>query len=416
MERTALNRLVDAPILQPLRGRDFRLFWIGQSVSVLGDQFHFVALPWLALQITGSGLALGSVLSVAAIPRAIFMLVGGVLSDRMSPRRIMLLSNAIRGVLVGILAALVGLGAIELWHLYLLALSFGLIDAIFYPASLAIVPLLAKDEELEASNSLVRGTQQLSLLVGPAPAGALVAAAGLAYVFGFDALTFAFATATLWLMQGGNRVLAESAADGPPRSVVAELVNGLHYAWTDPVLRAILIFIAIVDFAATGAFGVGLPALANSRFAGDATAFGIMLSAWGGGALLGTIVAGSLGQMRRRGRLLVVLGLGLGVGVMAVGVAPNLLVVAAIIAAMGVGNGFVNVAFVAWLQKRTDPLMIGRVMSLVMFASVGLAPVAYPAAGLLVDTSLTLTFTAAGALIMLGGIFSALNREVRAID
>src|SRR5919106_3360853 len=92
-------------MLRPLRIRDFRLLFSGETVSVLGDQFHFVALAWLALQLTGSGLALGTVLMTAAIPRAAFMLIGGAFSDRFSPRTLMLASNAIRAVLVGVLAA-----------------------------------------------------------------------------------------------------------------------------------------------------------------------------------------------------------------------------------------------------------------------------------------------------------------------
>ena len=83
-------------LLQPLRVRDYRLVFAGETISVLGDQFHFVALAWLALQLTGSGLALGTVLMTAAIPRAIFILVGGAFSDRFSPRTLMLVSNAIR--------------------------------------------------------------------------------------------------------------------------------------------------------------------------------------------------------------------------------------------------------------------------------------------------------------------------------
>ena len=85
-------------ILGPLRLRDFRLVFGGESISLLGDQFHFVALAWLTLQLTGSGVALGTVLMAAAIPRAVFMLVGGAMSDRISPRSLMLASNAIRGV------------------------------------------------------------------------------------------------------------------------------------------------------------------------------------------------------------------------------------------------------------------------------------------------------------------------------
>ena len=102
-------------LLRPLRIRDFRLIFGGESISVIGDYFHFVALAWLTLQLTGSGLALGSVLMVAGIPRAVFILLGGALSDRFSPRSLMLYSNAFRALVVGLLAVLVLTGRAELW-------------------------------------------------------------------------------------------------------------------------------------------------------------------------------------------------------------------------------------------------------------------------------------------------------------
>ena len=135
-------------LLRPLRIRDFRLLFTGETVNVLGDQFHFVALAWLALQLTGSGLALGTVLMTAAIPRAVFMLVGGAFSDRFSPRTLMLASNAIRAVVVGVLAALVLGGRAELWHLYVFAAIFGVVDAFFYPALNTIIPMLVPERQL----------------------------------------------------------------------------------------------------------------------------------------------------------------------------------------------------------------------------------------------------------------------------
>ena len=101
-------------LLQPLGQRDYRLLFTGETISVLGDQFHFVALAWLALQLTGSGLALGTVLMTAAIPRAVFMLVGGAFSDRFSPRSLILVSNVVRGSVVAVVAALVISGNAEL--------------------------------------------------------------------------------------------------------------------------------------------------------------------------------------------------------------------------------------------------------------------------------------------------------------
>src|SRR5262245_9081668 len=118
----------------PLRVRNFRLLWIGESISLLGDQFYMIALPWLVLQLTGSALALGVVLALAAIPRALFMLIGGAFVDRFSPRAVMLASNLARFVLVGILSVLVLTNTIRIEMLYVFALAFGLADAFYFPA------------------------------------------------------------------------------------------------------------------------------------------------------------------------------------------------------------------------------------------------------------------------------------------
>ena len=109
--------------------RNFRLLWGGEAISLIGDQFYLVALPWLVLTLTGSALAIGTVLAAAAIPRALFMLIGGALTDRLNPRVLMLASNLSRFVLVGALAAVTITGVVELWMIYVFALTFGLADA-----------------------------------------------------------------------------------------------------------------------------------------------------------------------------------------------------------------------------------------------------------------------------------------------
>ncbi|HFQ92712.1 MAG TPA: MFS transporter, partial [Anaerolineae bacterium] len=122
------------------RLRNFKLLWLGEAVSLIGDQFYLLSLPWLVLQMTGDALTVGSILALAGIPRAIFMLVGGALTDRFSPRTIMLVSNILRLGLISLLAVLVIGGIIQLWMLYIFALLFGLADAFFYPAQSSIVP------------------------------------------------------------------------------------------------------------------------------------------------------------------------------------------------------------------------------------------------------------------------------------
>jgi MFS family permease len=154
-------------ILRPLLLRDFRLAWIRQSVSSVGDQFYFVALAWLVLQLTGSGLALGSVLIASAVPRGVLMILGGAVTDRASPRSILLLSNLLRAVLVGLLATLVVSHLIQLWDIVAVSVAFGIVDAFASPASSAIVPRLVGPDQLAAANGLTQSSRALSILLGP---------------------------------------------------------------------------------------------------------------------------------------------------------------------------------------------------------------------------------------------------------
>ena len=146
--------------VSPLRVHDFRLMWAGQAVSSIGDQFALVALPWLALVLTGSALALGGVLAVMAVPRAALMLVGGVYVDRLSPRRVMLLSNGVRLVAVTVLGLIVLAGDVTLLMVYVFALVFGIADAFFFPAQQAIIPALVDPEQIPAANAIAQGTTQ----------------------------------------------------------------------------------------------------------------------------------------------------------------------------------------------------------------------------------------------------------------
>lgn len=401
-------------LLQPLRLRDFRLLFAGESISLIGDQFHFVALAWLTLQLTGSGLALGTVLMVAAIPRAIFMLVGGALSDRFSPRTLMLVSNALRGVVVGIVAALVLTGNAQLWQLYVLAGVFGVVDAIFHPALNTIVPMLVSERLLPPANALVQVMMQLSGLIGPALAGVVVAAVRTGPAFAIDTASFAVAAGAILLVRGGRR--AAEASTERAESLLRTIRSGLAYAWADPPVRALLILTAALNFAFTGPVSVGLPYLADTRFAGGPVALGLMFSAFGAGAVAGALLAGSLRHVPRLGLVVLVLAMVLGIGESLVGIAPSVWVAMPIGAGIGIGIGFLNVRVIAWLQARTPAEMRGRVMSLIMLSGVGMAPFSLAIAGAIIDLgAVTLAFAVGGALIVaaaLAGMASGVPRQM----
>ena len=418
---TAQSGIRRFPLLQPLADRNFRLLWLGESVSVFGNFFQMIALAWVVLEATGSGLALGTVMMAAAIPRALFMLFGGVVSDRLSPRLVMLVSNTAQGVLVALLALLVFAGTVELWHLYILMVIFGIVGAFFLPAMMTMIPRLVGKDRLEAANSLVMATSQLSSFIGPAAAGFVVAAVGSAAAMGVDAATFAFASATLLFMRGVSlrrrSIQANEELTGPAgqSSALSDMKEGLRYAWNNPEIRALLPVIAVINFCFAGPIGIGLAWLAHQRFVEGAAGLGIMLSVFGGTAVFGALLAGSI-KMRHLGIVFTVIVVVIGAGLGLIGVAPNLPVTCLILGIIGIVNSFLNVRAIAWLQRMVRPDMLGRVMSLVMFASMGLAPVSLALAGWLVDLNYMVMFVVAGGLTMLTGLFMAASRTIRTID
>ena len=184
------------PILKVYRNHNFRLLWAGQGASLLGDQFELIAAPWLVLKLTHDPLALGFVLALSSIPRALFMLVGGAITDRFSARSVMLISDILRLGLTAVMAVLIFSVGLQTWMLYAFALLFGLVSGFFNPAANSIVPHLIGKEDLRSGNSLIQGTAQLTSFAGPVLAGGLIAlfsssssvgTAGIALAFGLDA-------------------------------------------------------------------------------------------------------------------------------------------------------------------------------------------------------------------------------------
>ncbi|MFL5640762.1 MAG: MFS transporter [Chloroflexota bacterium] len=405
-----LGRLGRVSLLAPLAGRDYRLVWIGESVSLLGDQFNTIALAWLVLGLTGSGFALGVILIAAAIPRGTFLLVGGVLSDRISPRDLALVSNVARAVLTTLVAGLVIGDRVELWHLAAVGVVFGTVDAVFLPAINTLVPRLVPVERLAAANAVMQGTAQLVGTVGPAIAGIAVALIGVGAAFVVDAATFAFAALMLWFVRSGGN--APTPQDGPIEtrpSILASLVEGGRIVLGDPVMRSIVILSTAANLAFTGSVVVGLPWLVLVRFGGDALTLGFLFAAYGAGSLVGVLAAGSLPHPRRFGSIVLAFVLLAGVGLGAVGLAPSAAVVAVILTAIGALNGWINVVVVAWVQGRTDPEVLGRTMSFLMLGSVVAAPLSLAIAAIVVDTNATALFLAAGALVIASAAVALAN-------
>ncbi len=412
------------PLWKPLTVRNFLLLYIGETVSLLGDQFYIVALPWLTIQLTNSGIVLGTVLMSAAVPRAVLMLVGGVVSDRFSPRLVMFVANALRGLLVVLFATIVALKMTQLWHIYFFAASFGIFDGFFIPASKSIIPSLVSKEQLIASNTLSQGTSQLILLIGPALGGLLIATAGIEVAFVIDGITFAITTITLLLMKETTakatalhgELNQNSASTKKTMSLIAGMREGFYYAWRNQPLRIFLLVMVILNFLFIGPLQVGMTSLAHSRFPGGAVALGIMQSAWGGGGLIGTLTPQFVPNLPNIGVLLLTIASVQGFGLFLLGFIGNITLASMTIAVLGFCSCIFTVVGITWIQKQTKPEMLGRVMSLGMFSAFGVAPISFALAGILVNLNLTIMFTVAGSIMLITSLVLAGNSSVRKIS
>jgi MFS family permease len=396
----------------PLRIPHFRNLWLGSVVSLLGDQFYIVALPWLVLQLTGSSLALGLIMMTAAVPRAVLMLMGGAVSDRFAPRNILLVTTFARTLLVTGIALLTWTDWIQVRHLYVLAFTFGIADAFGLPAGQALLPTLVAREQLPAANALFSGGMQASNLLGPAPAGLVIKTWGMAAAFSLDAASFLFAIVPLALLPKSAPV-RHSPANQP--RMLRSIAEGLRYVWHDGALRSLVLLVAGINLWAMGPVLVGLPVLAKVRF-GSSAAFGTMMSCFSGGALAGMTLAGGLRTQRRRGLQFLTFVTAEAVGLAAIAFISQFAVLAGVLVMIGIAAGLANVSIMAWIQGYVDRALMGRVMSVLMFAAFGLMPVSLVLAGAVADLFLQAMFVGAAALMVLTTMIAGLSPSTRAID
>jgi MFS family permease len=434
----ALMRLRELPWLKLLEARRFRWLWIGAGLSMLADQAFLVALTWLVLRVSGSGVELGTVLAVASLPGILLMPVGGVISDRFSPTPVLLLSSAVRTSLLFGLAALVLLDATRLWHVYALAGALSAMDALYYPASMSVIPIVVEKARLGAANALIQGAEQVSGIAGPAIAASAVAFLGLGSSFVVNALMFLAAAAIFasLIRSIGTRTVArtpsgsrsESGAALDPEIVETEVVEsqidtgaledllaGVRYAWRDPIIRSILLVLLGINAAMMGPLYVGGATLAESEL-GGVGAFGTLVAAASAGAVLGSLVAGSIERIYRRGLAVLGLTATLGLEVAAFSLVSNLPAATTLALAIGASASCLAIINVSWLQERSEAALTGRVMSLALFASVALDPISFALAGVLVEVNLRAMFLGAGVLLLLTATLGAASRTMRESD
>jgi MFS family permease len=392
----------------PLRNPQYRLWLIGGTISLFGDQFYMVALPWLILQKTGSAVAMGTVMMAGSIPRALLMLMGGAVSDRISARKIMMTTASTRTICVAVIGALIWFGILQMWELYALAIIFGIADAFAAPAGTAYLPSLLKPEQLVAASSVGQTAAQLTTTAGPIPAGFVIKKLGVAWAFFVDAISFLFIIGALWKLPDPPK------SQAPRKAVLTSIAEGIAYVGKDVPLRSLMLVATMMNFCFFGPVSIGLTYLTKTRF-GSPAILGALMSALAVGSVLGALLAG-VWKIRRRGVLMLVVAAALAPCLGSMGFIQGLWPLGGLLFAIAILAAFMNVHIGAWVMQRIDAAVRGRVASVLMLASFGIMPISFALAGFLIAWSLKFTFLIAGLAMLITAAGASLQKSVREIE
>jgi MFS family permease len=363
-------------ILRPLSVRDFRLLWIGQTVSLLGNSFFTVALAWQTVRLSDSATALSAVLFARWLPQVLLFAVGGAVTDRASRRRVMLVADLVQGVAAAIVAVMAAAGDLKIWHLVALAAVYGGATAFFLPAATAIVPDIVTKELLVAANSLHSVSRYLiGQLLGPAVAGVVIATQGTTWAFGADAASFAVSVTTLLLIRTLPRA---SSGEG---DLVTRIKEGVRYTRAHRWLWIALVVAAIGNLFAFGPLMTLLPLVADQRLDVSASGYGFLLACFGLGAAVAMLVSGQMGAPKRRVTAIYAGWAVAGLCIAGIGLTPSLVVAMILYGTMGFCLEYGNVLWVAMLQDLVPAEVLGRVTSLDWMLSVSMIPAAVAIAG-----------------------------------
>lgn len=384
-------------VFQSLLVRNYRLFATGQLVKLVGSWMMFIAQDWLVLHLTdNSASALGIVTALQFIPAALLTLPGGRLADRHDKRKILLAANSLWSILALLFSALVLLGNVQLWHIYLFALGLGIAQAIETPVRQSFVSELVGTPLLPNALSLSAATFNTARIVGPAVAGLAIAAFGTGPVFLIAAVSSLSPLLSLYRMRPGE--LFRKALPTAAERTDARILDGLKYTWKRADLRLPILVMGIIGMAAFN-FQITLAALAKTTFHTGAATFGLFTTALAVGALGGAL-AGSVRKSRPSAYVMLGSAAAFSVFAILVGLAPAYWMVIVLL----VPTGFFMVYFAQAANQRvqlgTDAAFRGRVMSLYVLVFLGTTPVSSPVVGWVAQ------YFGAGVSIWLGAVIS----------
>ena len=399
--------------LSLLSNRNFVLLWGGQAISQLGDSIFYVAFIWMVVELTGSALAIGSLLIAIQIPALMCQVISGVVVDRYDRQRIALGADLLRGLMVAGLALVLLAGRLELWQLYMLAIAFGIVGAFFGPAMRALLPDLVQPEQLPAANGLRTATRELMEILGPALGGLLLAATGAWTISALNALSFFIGALGLGLIHSSASITKERAPKGR-QALWRDFVGGFSYLRAHQAITALLALAAVLN-CVSAPIGTLLPLFVRQSLQAGPDSYGLLLSSAAGGMVVGSLFVG-LVRLERKGLFLI--GLVILTGLLFSGLtsARDLSVALGMMGLIGALNAMANVMVEALLQSVVADEYRGRIFALATLIAGSLQPLAWGLVGVLADWFGVVTIMlASGLLTSVVGMVGLFNKDLRCL-
>jgi MFS family permease len=394
--------------LTPLREREFRLLFLGRTISLFGSAFAPIAVAFAVLDLTGSASDVGLVVAASFVPQIFFILVGGIWADRLPRHYVMVASDVVAGAAQAAMAVLILTGAAEIWHLVALQIVRGVASSFFFPAAQGIVPQTISARLLQEANALLRLTRNGTQIVGTAAGGILVAATGSGWALAFDSVTYFLGAAFLVALRLPRSLTM------PERHFVRELREGWDSFRSRAWLWSIVVQFAFVNAAGVGAWAVLGPVVADAEL-GGAAAWGLILAAQSAGFILGGVVT----LRYRPDRILLVATLAIfpmAVPILLLAAPAPVVVIAFAAFAAGFGIEIFGVFWDVAMQQQIPPEQLSRLYSYDALGSFVFIPLGAAVAGPLAElVGVTETLVGAAAVIVVATALVLLIDEVRGL-
>ncbi len=400
-----------------LNNKKFSVLLFGQTLSRIGDFLFQIAMAWWVLEKTGSATAMGTVLFFSALPMVVFVLVGGVVVDRMSRGLLLFMSDLARCFIMIVGTWLAFTDQLVLWQIYVIAILFGFADAFFLPAYNALIQQIVAEDDLPSANSINSLSMQFGRVAGPAIGGLAVGFGGTAFAFGFNALSFFIGALTVVSLLNIPAPAREVENGFTLKHFIEDMRDGFSTIFSSPILWIAVLVFAFTNITLGGPYSIAMPFLVQQKLGGDERMLGFIYSIFPIGYAVASLVMGSFKKIRYRGIVFYVCSAiaGIGLGVFGLSIPLPILVFAALM-----NGAALEIASLIWtnlMQELVPPEKMGRVSSVDALGSFALLPIGFAFTGWLIDSiGVTTVFIAAGVVTASISLLPLLHPAIRKLD